>query len=302
MHKRLLNTLNEEHAGFSGLTHWLIAICLFLLIWSLPFSFASNYVKEISTSGIFAFLIFLVIGGASLLPDLDSSPLQEGGSTAVYQLGWLGQSLSIISIVISSTVWNILHTKYDDRPPSQHRMFFHAPVVAIGFFFFNAMAYPNDGTTASSLGTASVPASVYAVMFFAALSVYLGSSIFFYKVLSLINKQKHTQFMCIAFMVWSVFTMWKMPFSRLKLIGTAVSLGYLFHIIPGDLVTKGSAPIFFPIPTPVKTSKGIKWRFWWKPYPFNGRFHITTGGAVNIVLNFILMGLDLFLAWSLFKG
>jgi hypothetical protein len=93
--------------------------------------------------------------------------------------------------------------------------------------------------------------------------------------------------------------MWNMPFKTLKLIGVAISLGYLFHIV-GDVLTKGSSPIYFPIPTPTKTGKGIKFKFWCKPYILGGKFNITTGGAVNIILNFLLMGINLFLAWHLF--
>jgi membrane-bound metal-dependent hydrolase YbcI (DUF457 family) len=296
---KIRNILTEEHAGFSGVTHWLIAISLFFLMWLAPIAFAQGYIAAITKSWIFAFIIFMVIGGASLLPDLDSSPLQEGGSTAVYQLGILGQALSLVAITISSVIWNVVHTRYDEKPPSQHRMFFHAPFVALIIFVFNWWSYPSSSATAASLGFKGVPASVYTIILMAAISVYLGASMFFYKVLSLLRRQKHTQFFCLAFMAFSCWSMWNMPFHELKLIGTAIALGYLFHII-GDVITKGSAPLFFPIPTPVKTSKGIKLRFWWKPYIFGGKFNITTGGAVNIILNFALMGVNLFLAWYLF--
>jgi hypothetical protein len=289
----------SEHAGFSGFTHWLIALMLFFLIWLTPIAMAQSYVSAIMQSWIFAFMVFLVIGGASLLPDLDSSPLQEGGSTAVYQLGFLGQGLSIVAVVISGVIWNIMHTKHDEKPPSQHRMFFHAPFVAVVIFAFNWFAYPSSNASPASMGWTSVPASVYTMIFLGAISVYLGASMFFYKVLSLLRRQRSTQIFCWLFLVLSIWSMWRMPLSQLKLIGTAISLGYLFHII-GDLLTKGSAPLFFPIPTPVKTRRGIGFRMWWKPYLFGGKFAITTGGTVNIILNFILTGVNLFLVWFIF--
>lgn len=292
--------LTSEHAGFSGLTHWLIAVLLFLCLWMLPTAWSQEFVASITTSGMFAFIIFMVVGGASLLPDLDSSPLQEGGSTAVYQLGVLGGVLSMVAIVISGTVWSVMHTKYDERPPSQHRMLFHAPICAVIIFTFNMFAYPASSTTPSSLGASGIPVSVWTIMVTACICIYLGGSIFFYKVLSLLGKQSMTQFFCLGFMVFGFFMMWGMEFSRLKLIGSAIALGYLFHIL-GDIITKGSAPFFFPIPTPTKTRKGIGWRLWWKPYPFDGRFHITTGGTLNIVLNFVLTAADIMLAWALFS-
>lgn len=290
--------LIEEHAGFSGLTHWLIATLLFLLMWLAPIAFSKSYISAITQNWVFAFNIFLIIGGSALLADFDSSPLQQGGSFAIYQLGIFGQAISLVSITISSVVWNVVHTRYDEKPPSQHRMLFHTPFIAVCIFLMNWFSYPSSSKTAASFGFKSVPTSVYAIIILGAISVYLGASIFFYKVLSLFRKQKHTQIFCLLFMCFSIWSMWTMPLKSLKLIGTAISLGYLFHII-GDVPTKGSAPLFFPIPTPVKTSKGIRFRFWWKPNIL-GKFSITTGGAVNIILNFVLIGVNLFLSWHLF--
>ena len=96
----VLNFLNEEHDGFQGLTHWLISVLFFLLMWLIPWSFGNNFIASIRDSVGFTFLIFFVIGGGSLLPDLDSNPLEGGGSTAIYQLGILGEALSIAMITI----------------------------------------------------------------------------------------------------------------------------------------------------------------------------------------------------------
>ena len=290
--------LKEEHAGFSGWTHWLVATFLFFMLWMLPLSWSNEYVREISSSALFGFMAFMVLGGASLLPDLDSSPLQEGGSTAIYQLGFLGQLLSLGCIVISSSVWNVLHTKNDKRPPSQHRMLFHSPIIPLFILIFNQMSYPNSSDTISSCGFMHSGGAA-AIVIIGAISVYLGASMLFYKLLGLFGRQSMTQVLNIVLMLGFLLMAWGMPFSRLKLMGTTIALGYLFHIL-ADLITKGSAPLFFPIPTPVKTSKGLGWRLWWKPYPFGGKFHITTGGAVNTVLNFALIGVDLFMFWMLF--
>lgn len=297
-HENVKNLLNEEHSGFSGWTHFLIAVCFFFLLWLTPIAIAQEYVHQISTSALFGLMVFLVVGGASLAPDLDSSPLQEGGSTAVYQLGFLGQLLSLGCVVISGVVWNVAHTKYDKKPPSQHRMLFHAPIIPIILFLFNQMSYPNSSDSIQSCGfMQSGGASAIWVM--GGICVYLGSSMFFYKLLGVFHRQSMTQIFNLVLMFAFLFIGYSMPFSRLKLIGTAICLGYMFHIL-GDLVTKGSAPILFPIPFFNKTSKGLKMILWWKPYPFDGKFHIETGGAVNIILNFVLVGVDLLLFYVIF--
>lgn len=290
--------LIEEHAGFSGITHWLLAIFMFFCMWLLPIDFAQNFISAISTSKVFAIIIFFVIGGASLLPDLDSSPLQEGGSTAVYQLGFLGNMLSIVAITISGVVYGIMHTKYDDKPKSQHRMLFHAPIIPILIYLWVIFFIPlnNDNLMAHR---DIEHFSMFVLVFFAGASVYLGASMLVYKLLSLIGKQRSTQFICLAIMIFSIWRFMVMPFSQLKLVGIALSLGYLFHII-ADCFSKGSAPIFFPVPTPVGMDFK-KLKLWRKPYLMgNSSFAVTTGGTVNIILNFVMFGVDIFFAYFLF--
>lgn len=288
------NLLKEEHLGFQGLTHWLLSILFFFLMWLIPWSFANNYINEISTNKLFAIIVFFVIGGASLLPDLDSSPLQGGGSAAIYQLGILGEFLSVICITVSGVVYSIIHTKYDDKPKSQHRMLFHAPIIPIIIYIYVLYFIPNNNS--KLLNNINLDkAGIIFIVFFSGVSIYLGSNMLIYKLLKLIGKQSSTQFFCLFIMTLSVIYMFFMPFKQIKLIGKALALGYLFHIV-SDIATKGSAPLFFPIPIP---NKNGKFRFWWKPYLF-GPFTITTGGIVNIILNFALFGINIFLAWFIF--
>lgn len=298
----LRKILKEEHAGFSGITHWLIAIMFFFLMWFIPLNISQNYIAAINENILFFIIIFFIIGGASLLPDLDSCPLQEGGSTAVYQLGILGYSLSILAITISGITYTIFHTKYDQKPKSQHRMLFHTPLIPIlifiyTYFFLEIPEGLNIIENIQKVGFAdSNNYSILILIFFAGISVYLGASMLIYKILKLFKKQKYTQFLCLALMTISIIYMLFMKCESLKLIGIAISLGYLFHII-ADFFSKGSAPLFFPIPVPYKLSKLTKVQFWKKPaFPLA----LTTGGIGNIILNFIVTGVDIFLAWLLF--
>lgn len=292
-------TLMEEHFGFSGITHWLIAIFLFFCMWLMPIPFAQDYISAITQSKIFAIIIFFVIGGASLLPDLDSSPLQEGGSTAVYQLGFLGNLLSVVAITISGVVYSILHTKYDDKPKSQHRMLFHAPIIPILLYLWVIICIPSTSDRLMDHRDLE-HFSMFVLVFFAGASVYLGASMIIYKILKLIGRQSTTQFICLVIMIFSIWNFLTMPYSQLKLVGIAIALGYIFHII-ADCFSKGSAPIFFPIPTPVGGLMSKKFKLWRKPYLLgNSNFAITTGGTINIILNFVMFGVDIFFAYFLF--
>lgn len=292
----ILNSLNEEHNGFQGLTHWLISVFVFLMMFLIPWSFSSAYISAITTSVGFAFLIFFVVGGASLLPDLDSSPLQGGGSAAIYQLGFLGDLLSMLCITVSGVVYSIVHTRYDDKPKSQHRMLFHAPIIPILIYIYVKFFMPTgNGKIWGNIGFEN--ADLIVLVFFAGVSVYLGANMLMYKLLRLIGRQRSTQFICLFIMFISVIYMLNMPFYKLQLVGEGLALGYLIHVL-SDVLTKGSAPLFFPIPMPARGFKGV--RFWWKPYLLGPQFTVTTGGVLNIVINFALFGINIFLAWFIF--
>ena len=297
--------LNSEHAGFTGYTHWLIATMLFFIMWLIPLEISKEYVQAISSNKIFTIMIFFVIGGASLLPDLDSSPLEEGGSTAVYQLGFLGNSLSILCITISGIIYTLFHTKYDNKPKSQHRMLFHTLFLPLLFLIYTKYKIPDslESTLWSNkdliirnkiLDVTYLP--MLLIIFLGSISVYLGGTMIIYKILKIFGKHRYTQFVCLAMFVFSVIYMLNMPYQQLKLVGVSISLGYIFHVL-ADVFSKGSSPILFPIPIIIKSHITL----WHKPYLLgNSDFAITTGSIVNTILNFVLMGVDLTLGYFLF--
>lgn len=297
---RLLSSRKVD--GFSGITHILIAICLFFLMWLLPIDFSKNYINSISTSPIFTVIIFFVVVGGALLPDLDSSPLEGGGSTAIYQLGILGQILSMIEIIISSVVFSVLHTKHDSKPKSQHRLLWHTFFIPILYMIVTNFCIPSYDITVLSyilsmdINVSTIPdlmCMIFAI-FTIAICVYLGSAIISYRIFKIISKQSMTQIFCIVMMVISSGFIANLPLSEFKLITDAVALGYIFHIL-GDLITEGSSPIFFPIPLRVKGH----WQLWHKPYPIGHTLAVKTGGTVNIILNFVFLALDILLLYIL---
>jgi hypothetical protein len=292
---RIGKILAEEHDGFSGFTHWLIAICLFFCMWLIPWEFSLSFIHALHGNIIFTILIFFVIGGASLLADLDSSPLQGGGSTAVYQLGFLGQFLSIIAITISGVVWQVLHTKYDDKPESQHRLLWHAAVVPVCIYLWVYFCIPDSNSIHMSDQLSLKNTGLCMLFFFTGVSVYLGANMLLYKLLRLVGRQHASQFVCFILLLLSMWYMYGMTMHQVRLVGFAVAFGYLFHIL-ADLITKGSAPVFFPIPVP----KNGHLQLWRKPYILGYNLAITTGGAVNTILNFAFVIVDLGLFYILF--
>lgn len=291
--------LNEKVPGFSGITHYLISVMLFLLMWLIPFSLSLAYIMSIKTSYLFTFIVFLVIGGAALLPDLDSSPLQEGSSTAVFQLGFFGVLLSVVFITISGAIYSLLHTKYDEKPKSQHRMFWHTFLVPLLIFIIGKFFLPKDNTIVGIVKEEGfiaivMHASILLFIILVAISAYLGSNMLFYKLFRLIGKGSLTQVVSYIAMFASIYLCVTSSPKNAELLMTAVALGCWFHIL-GDLITQGSAPIFFPIPIPVNGHITL----WHKPRVM-GRLAIQTGGAVNTILNFVLFCFNVLLVYVIF--
>lgn len=297
--KRVAGFLRSEHSGFSGVTHWLVAMMLTMLLMLYAPSatpFITDMTERMSQSRLDFLMFVLLIGGGSLLPDLDSSPLEEGGSTAVYQLGFLGHALSAAAIMISGVVWGVLHTSNDRVPPSQHRMLFHTPFMAVLLLWW-AGTLPPIGI-ADALHDIMESGSVLIMAMLCTVATYLGTCMATYRV-PLRIVQNHVQL--LSFLSAGLFLLSQWKSGDWAVAGMAVATGYAFHIV-ADLFSKGSVPLFFPVPTPVRTKSGTAFRLWWKPHPFGGRFQVTTGGAVNILLNFVIGGLDLLLAMLLLRG
>jgi hypothetical protein len=85
-----------------------------------------------------------------------------------------------------------------------------------------------------------------------------------------------------------------MPFSSLDLICKSIAVGYVYHII-GDLITKGGIPIF-PIPW---HSRG-GWQLWHHITLPNFKLAIETGGTINTILNYVMIVVDITLAYIIF--
>ena len=86
--------------GFSGTTHILIAILFLFLMLLIPIPFTEGYLNKITNDYAYFLIVFTVIAGASLLPDLDNDV-----STAGYRLGIFGKLVTIMMKITSSVMY-----------------------------------------------------------------------------------------------------------------------------------------------------------------------------------------------------
>lgn len=283
------NFLFKNKRGFSGITHCLIALVIFELIWLLPFfNILTQGVKDSST--IFIIIYWGCLIGAALLPDLDGNV-----SSAGYALGLLGGIMHIFLVSTSSLVYNLIRTG-KDKTNSQHRMFWHAPISSVilfayGFFCYNSI---KDHGTIVEVLKQGFSSEIFNYIFLEILiisSFYLMLTKLYYNIGKIRPLKKLTRFLQpLTIFIFAAYVIFKgTPLFILKVF-SAVCLGWLFHII-GDLFSLGSVPLFFPIKV-----KGV---FWYKPwFPFQ----IETNGTLNKILDIILTIVSVVLMLIIWKG
>ena len=295
--------LKQEHKGYMGFSHWLQGNALFMLLWlippSVPFlgTFAAQYLTQIESSYAFLILNFMVIGGAVLMPDLDSSPLEEGNSSAVSELGLLGLAISTIEITIAHVVWSIFHLKGDKKPKSGHRLLWHTFLIPISFYFWVIFTFPKSNATMSEILSKNGilnNLSAFMVMFIIAIAVYIGINVATYRLFQLIDKKRYQSIAGYVGFAIALIMMFTMSYTQLRLLGLTVALGYAFHIL-GDLTTQGGSPALFPIPFP-ENGKLVLWKRSFLPYHLS----VQTGGMVNKILDYVFIAIDIILFYTIF--
>ena len=292
-----MKILKQKVKAFSGITHVLLAVLLFLLLMMFPIPFLNEYVARLKSNIPLLFVSFIVLSGASLLPDLDNDV-----STAGFQLGFIGSIMTTFMKSIAQMIYSLYNLKGDRPPKSMHRLFWHTPFVGIlmiVFFWFKlptgnlvfgealVAAYKNKSLISFILANLSG----FILILLAFISGHLGSNILLYWPLKLLpvgyRVKRIIEYLVPGFIFFYLF---KATYTDLKFIGLSISLGYLFHIV-GDAITKGSVPVIWPIPW--------KKQAWAKPRIL-GPFQIETGGLVNMILNFVFLILNVILMYKLF--
>lgn len=289
--------LNRKVKGFSGITHILIAIFLLFILLYIKIPFSENFIFLFKNNWKFIIVSFFTITGAALLPDLDSAR-----STARFQLGFLGSLLKTGMTSLSYLATKLTRMKKDWIPDSQHRCLWHTPFIGglIGFLFWKFI--PESQVTYLSLLKSTINNMDFAnwfidnlashiCIFMAFCSIYLGVKIISFRVFKIFPNTIQ-RVLPLTIIMACFYLLLTISFTEIKYIGVSISLGYLFHIF-GDIFTKGSIPILWPIPIPWKN------QWWWRPQGFIfGK--IETGGILNIIINYILLALNLFIGYLLF--
>lgn len=296
-----LNDLfNKKKRGFAGITHVLISFVTFEILWLLPvFGFITNTIK--ASTMIFIVSYWFCVAGAALLPDLDGNE-----SSAGYTLGFLGKLLHIFMVATSSLVYSILHTKKDaakqkqrlDKSNMQHRMFWHTPLSVALLFFYCYFCYKSvidQGTLWDMLKAKNFnPQKIFSFVFInmmVVMSFMLASSKLFYNIGRVLFKKAMKYIDMVLVIAFAVFIFFKGTPEYVFQLCTGVALGVLFHIIPGDICSKGSVPLFFPVP--------IKKQFWFKP---KLPFQLETNGTANRILDLVLFIVSIVLMIIIVKG
>ena len=292
MFKKLKSNLNivlkSKRKGFNGITHILISIILFFVMFIIPsyiFPPFNSYIKIITENYIFLIVSFLIIVGASLFPDLDSDR-----STAVFRLGSTGVLINLFMKSIGNFIWILYHFDKDIRPSIRHRIIFHTPIFA---FFITYIAYkfiPNNDTiflqTFLNIKVKdlvpfilqNIIVLVYVLFAFLNERLFI-STILYYPFKKIFKRQNISDLVCFLLSLVPLYFIINLSYNKIKYIGISIGIGYLTHLI-GDLFTKGSIPLFYPLP--------IKGQAYWRPNFF---LQISTEERPVKILNNILISI-----------
>ena len=291
--------VSRKTKGFSGITHLLIAILLLFLLLYIPIPFTSVYKNIFFQKWQYIVVLFFVLTGAALLPDLDSNR-----STAFFQLGIFGRLMRTMMKSTSYLVTTLTRMRDDWIPESQHRCLWHTPFVAflIGFslwYFIEPVdivyfsLWQNAVETGTVLNVLLKYIPVHICMFLALCSIYISVGMITFRLFKPLpmNLKRLLPIIIvgIVFVLLFMFTV-----NELRYVGISIGMGYLFHII-GDVFSQGSIPVIWPIPVITKRKKMM----WWRPrFLIFGK--IETGSIYNTIIDFVVLALDLFLFYAIF--
>lgn len=300
--------LNSKHKGFMGRTHFLMTIGLFMSLWLLPESFpligswANQYVNFLKSDYLYLAVIFAVVGGAACAPDIDSNPMEEGGSTIIYQLGIMGQVLSLVTVIISHVTWSVCHLAGDKKPKSAHRLLFHTLLLpGLGYMWINFLIPNSNDVLGTNFSIDNI--GVYFAVFLLAICVYIGTNMMLYKPLAMLKQYNMVHIASWAMLALSLIYFVYKPMIYIKFAAQSMWIAYAAHVVE-DCLTEGGSPLLFPIPLPGNILGAMgngpkKLQMWfnkWLPFAIL----IRTGGIVNTVLDYILTLVDIYLFYIVF--
>ena len=248
MFKKLLT---RKLNGFNGLNHALLSI-LFMLVFMIiplePFQLTFAQLKN----NILLFIICLVVlAGGALFPDLDND-----SSSAGYTLGPLGSIMTVFMKSTSSVVWNIYHFKGDQRPTTQHRYLWHAPLIWVGLLALFYFGLPSGNFTiftnlSNSIQTGNfgyfVQTNATLVLFIILtfMAVLVGSNMVIYSITTIFDLPYLIKYILPSLVLIYIFTT---NYTNLRIIGISFATGALLHCIEDAFCDTGLPSLIFPIP------------------------------------------------------
>lgn len=255
--ERILNRIKEDY-GFSGTTHSLSAVAIFLLL----AAFFSNFFfgKFLKTENTIVFITSLfIVAGAALIPDLDNTQ-----STAKSSLGVLGNLMSTLMRNISTVIFNLTKTKYDKDDNGKfagksnpHRQFWHTFISAI---VMGVIVYFTSSIR-KEIYFSLIDKKISIGLLFTGLWLYISLKLSFaglfnkrYKKIDRTSK-KYKQIifnlLCIIFPI--IVIIFAPKDISYYWVAYSFAFGIFIHIL-GDTFTIAGAPILWPL-----KHKGKRW-------------------------------------------
>lgn len=276
--------------GFMGKTHALLSVMLLCICMLIPISVFKETIWLLKDNILFFIVGIIIVVGGALLPDLDNCQ-SSAGST----LGFMGSIMTIFMQSISSIMWTLIHGRSDRRPMTPHRYFWHTGIVSVGIICLFWFFIPIEETTIFG-GIKEETAAVFlqnnvAILFLIILifmAVLCGSDMIMYRLIKLFKLPKFISYIFPVLVLIYVFTL---SYTKLRVLGICLGLGYLFHCLE-DFFADSGVPLLWPIP--------IKGHMWYKCHFLAT---CTTGGLVNTILDIVVLAIDILLiALILMKG
>lgn len=257
----------KNQQGFMGFTHALSAVALVAVL----VSFAPHiFYPLIGTSIPMLILLFFVIAGGALVPDLDNT-----NSTAESALGPFGNIVSTIFRSSSVVLQTIIRTPRDSPDPNPHRGAWHSPIFCT---LLALLVYLGSSIQAQVnipiINNTYTIGEIFSIIF-TSLLILIGFSGLFKKFMKKIKNKGGGGILgdIFAFIFSFIFTisLYSLRPENINPLWLPVGfyIGMLIHHL-GDGFTTSGNPYLAPIP----------WRgkCWWNFRLFP---HIRAGGAAE---------------------
>lgn len=278
--------------GFAGITHVLIAIFFIFIFLYLQIPQILQYQELIKNNWRITVLMFFILSGASLLPDLDNNR-----STAYFQLGIFGKIINKLMFV-TSKIATIFRMKNDYIPKTLHRCLWHTLLVpaTLIYIFIKIPNYEDINYfqlfEQNGINALFIYWPLHISVILSLCCIHLSLVVLSVRLLKPFPKIVQ-QIISKLLLVALFLILFISSINEFKLFGLFIAFGYLIHII-SDMFSELSAPLLWPIP--------IFWKrmWWWRPRSKRifGRMKINDTGSK--ILNIILVTLNIFLFYLLF--